>query len=65
MTWRGAFSSQEANLLHAEAFCARVFDVSEWDWRRLVETHSLGWVVARDDLTAEAAADLVGFVNVV
>lgn len=64
-TWRGAFTSQEANLLHAEAFGTRVFNVSEWDWRHLVETHSLGWVTARATVPVGEAADLVGFVNVV
>ena len=57
--WRGRFDSGEVNALHAEAFETRVFDDSEWDWRGLVERHSLGWVTARD------AARLVGFVNVV
>ena len=57
--WRGAFTSAEANVLHAEAFDTRVFGDDEWDWRSQVERHSLGWVVARD------GADLVGFVNVI
>jgi GNAT superfamily N-acetyltransferase len=57
-TWRGEFSSAEANHLHAEAFGTRLFDVAEWDWRRLVADHSLGWVTARD------GDRLVGFVNV-
>lgn len=57
--WRGHFDNGEVNALHAEAFDTRVFDESEWDWRRLVDAHSLGWVVARDD------GDLVGFVNVI
>jgi len=56
--WRGAFTNQEVNALHAEAFNTRVFDESEWNWVELVHRHSLGWVVARD------GADLVGFVNV-
>jgi GNAT superfamily N-acetyltransferase len=59
-TWRGEFTSAEANALHAEAFETRVFSAEEWDWRAVVEAHSLGWVVARDD-----AGALVGFVNVV
>ncbi len=58
ITWRGDFSSDEANRLHAEAFATRIFDVSEWDWRRLVAEHSLGWVTGRD------GDRLVGFVNV-
>ncbi len=58
ITWRGDFSSDEANRLHAEAFGTRIFDVSEWDWRRLVAAHGLGWVTGRD------GDRLVGFVNV-
>ena len=56
--WRGTFTNQEVNALHAEAFNTRVFDESEWNWVELVHRHSLGWVVARQD------PDLVGFVNV-
>lgn len=56
--WRGDFTNQEVNALHAEAFRTRVFDESEWDWAERVRRHSLGWVVARD------GADLAGFVNV-
>jgi GNAT superfamily N-acetyltransferase len=56
--WRGEFDNAEVNALHAEAFNTRVFDESEWDWRQLVDRHSLGWVVARD------GTELVGFVNV-
>jgi GNAT superfamily N-acetyltransferase len=59
MTWRGEFRNDEVNRLHAEAFDTRVFDASEWNWERLVEQHSLGWVTAR------SAASLIGFVNVV
>lgn len=57
--WRGAFTSTEANVLHAEAFETRVYDDSEWDWCAQVARHSLGWVVARH------SDRLVGFVNVV
>jgi GNAT superfamily N-acetyltransferase len=56
--WRGAFTNDEVNALHAEAFETRVFDASEWDWEQLTRSHSLGWVVARVD------GRLVGFVNV-
>jgi GNAT superfamily N-acetyltransferase len=56
--WRGAFTSAEANELHAEAFGTRVYDELEWDWVELVRRHSLGWAVAR------AGDRLVGFVNV-
>jgi GNAT superfamily N-acetyltransferase len=57
-TWRGDFGNGEMNELHAEAFETRLFDGSEWNWVEQVGSHSLGWVVARDD------ARLVGFVNV-
>jgi len=57
--WRGDFTSTAANALHAEAFETRVHTVEEWDWRALVDAHSLGWVVARD-----GTGTLVGFVNV-
>jgi GNAT superfamily N-acetyltransferase len=56
--WRGAFTNQEVNVLHAEAFNTRVFGESEWNWVELVHRHSLGWVVARQ------GPELVGFVNV-
>jgi len=42
-----------------------VCNVSEWDWRHLVEAHSLGWVTARATLHVQETAELVGFVNVV
>jgi GNAT superfamily N-acetyltransferase len=54
--WRGAFTSDELNVLHAEGF---EHDLLDWDWRDQVERHSLGWVIARDD------EGLAGFVNVV
>lgn len=44
--WRGDFASEETNSLHAAAFGTRVHDVSGWDWRSLVEKHSLGWGTA-------------------
>jgi N-acetylglutamate synthase-like GNAT family acetyltransferase len=53
--WRGDFDNAELNALHAEAFDHRALDD---DWRRQVETHSLGWVCAREE------DELVGFVNV-
>lgn len=56
--WRGAFTNREVNALHAEAFHTKMFDDSEWNWVELVHRHSLGWVIAREEL------DLVGFVNV-
>ena len=59
LEWRGEFSSSEANDLHAEAFSTRTFTDGEWDWRALVDRHSLGWVVAR------RRGIFVGFVNVV
>jgi GNAT superfamily N-acetyltransferase len=56
--WRGAFTNEEVNALHAEAFQTRVYDEAEWDWVRLTSQHSLGWVVARQ------GGELAGFVNV-
>ena len=56
--WRGVFTNEEVNALHAEAFDTRVFDESEWDWQELTARHSLGWVTARLD------GKLVGFINV-
>ncbi len=58
LQWRGPFSNDEVNSLHAEAFETRVFDESEWNWVKLTAEHSLGWVTARSD------DELVGFVNV-
>lgn len=59
IAWRGAFTNQEVNALHAEAFGTRVYGDSEWNWAALTARHSLGWVTAR------AGQDLAGFVNVV
>jgi GNAT superfamily N-acetyltransferase len=56
--WRGDFTNAELNELHAEAFETRIFDEAEWNWAEQVHSHSLGWVVARED------ARIVGFVNV-
>ena len=55
LTWRGAFSNDELNRLHAECF-----DHSPLthDWLGQLNCHSLGWVLQRSDDT------LVGFVNV-
>ena len=63
MTWRGIFSNAEVNRLHAEAFGARC-EIQDQDWRRLVDSHSLGWVTARA-VGDDTAAGLLGFVNVV
>jgi GNAT superfamily N-acetyltransferase len=57
--WRGEFSNDEVNTLHAEAFDTRVFTTAEWHWVRLTSDHSLGWVTAR------AGNELVGFVNII
>ena len=54
--WRGPFTSDELNVLHAQGF---EHDLLDWDWRHQVERHSLGWVAARDE------EGLAGFVNVV
>jgi len=56
--WRGLFTNQEVNALHAEAFSTRLYSEAEWNWVELVRQHSLGWVVARQ------GEQLVGFVNV-
>lgn len=53
--WRGAFTSEEVEALHVEAFGV---PGPRPDWRAIVERHSLGWVVARDD------EGLAGFANV-
>jgi GNAT superfamily N-acetyltransferase len=53
--WRGDFDNAEVNRLHAEAFEHRLLDD---DWRTQVQTHSIGWVCARN------GDELVGFVNV-
>lgn len=53
--WRGPFSNEELNRLHAECFDHRVLAD---DWWGQVNRHSLGWVVQR------TGDDLVGFVNV-
>jgi GNAT superfamily N-acetyltransferase len=60
--WRGDFSTAEVNGLHAEAFGTRVFSESEWNWRELVQRHSLGWVTAR--LDGRPDGRLAGFVHV-
>ena len=54
--WRGEFTNDETNRLHADAFEHRLFAD---DWQRLVAGHSFGWVTARDGEL------LVGFVNVI
>jgi hypothetical protein len=53
--WRGEFTNDEVNALHASAFDHPVAAV---DWWTRVQRHSLGWVCAR------SASTLVGFVNV-
>lgn len=55
-SWRGEFSNEAVNRLHAEAFHHRIFDD---DWWGQLNRHSLGWVCAKD------GDELVGFVNVV
>jgi hypothetical protein len=53
-TWRGDFTNDEANELHAQAFS----DTSARDWEKLVHEVSLGWVTARK------GRQFVGFLNV-
>ena len=54
-SWRGHFTNEEVNKLHAEAFR---HEVLEDDWWAQVNQHSLGWVCA------EEGGCLLGFVNV-
>lgn len=54
--WRGSFTDDELNALHADAFDHQVLDDR---WNSLVKVHSLGWVTARFD------GRLVGFVNII
>ena len=53
--WRGHFDNVELDALHAEGFGHPLLD---FDWRSQLESHSLGWVCARE------GEDLLGFVNV-
>ena len=53
--WRGEFTNEELNTLHAEAFAHPILDI---DWIGQVRAHSLGWVTARE------GRELIGFVNV-
>jgi GNAT superfamily N-acetyltransferase len=53
--WRGDFDSAELEALHGEGFD---HEPIQYDWRRQVQEHSLGWVCACSD------GLLVGFVNV-
>lgn len=55
LEWRGVFTNDELNALHAEGFGHRLL---QDDWVAQVERHSLGWVCLRLD------GRLVGFVNV-
>ncbi|MEU6237699.1 GNAT family N-acetyltransferase [Kitasatospora sp. NPDC047058] len=56
-TWRGPFTDDELNALHAEGFDHPVQAIA---WRARLERHSLGWVCARP----AAGGPLTGFVNV-
>ena len=55
--WRGPFTDDELEPLHAAAFDRPT--LADVGWRAQVDAHSLGWVTARDD-----AGELIGFVNV-
>jgi GNAT superfamily N-acetyltransferase len=55
--WRGPFTDDEVEPLHAEAFDRPT--LADPGWRTQVDGHSLGWVTARVD-----AGELIGFVNV-
>jgi ribosomal protein S18 acetylase RimI-like enzyme len=54
--WRGEFTNDAVNALHAEGFGHPVPDL---DWQTRLHRHSLGWVCA-----TEADGALAGFVNV-
>jgi GNAT superfamily N-acetyltransferase len=56
LEWRGEFSNEALNRLHAEAFEHQLLDC---DWLQQVRAHSLGWVCA-----FHGEGELVGFVNV-
>lgn len=56
LKWKGPFTDEEVNRLHAEAFQHRLHDVT---WNELTRKHSLGWVTARRD------GELAGFANVI
>ena len=53
--WRGEFTNEALNNLHAQAFRHKPLEVGWWTQ---VHGHSLGWVCAVD------GAKMVGFVNV-
>ena len=55
LEWRGAFTNDELNALHAEGFGHRLLND---DWLAQVQRHSLGWVCVRQ------SGRLAGFVNV-
>lgn len=55
LEWRGTFTNDELNALHAEGFGHRLL---QDDWVAQVERYSLGWVCLR------FAGRLIGFVNV-
>jgi GNAT superfamily N-acetyltransferase len=62
--WRGEFTNEALNVLHAEGFEHPYLDI---DWHTQLNGHSLGWVCARDGGyggEAGARGELVGFVNV-
>ncbi len=47
--WRGQFTNDEANRLHAEAFDTRLYTAAAWDWLRLVHA----W--HQDEMVAHSA----------
>jgi hypothetical protein len=36
--WRGDFTNEELNVLHAEPFETRVYSKSEWNWKKQART---------------------------
>ena len=56
--WRGEFTNEALNVLHAEGFEHPFLEI---DWQTQLHRHSLGWVCARE---SGERGELVGFVNV-
>jgi GNAT superfamily N-acetyltransferase len=59
--WRGGFTNEALNVLHAEAFGHPYLEI---DWHTQLNGHSLGWVCVREGGDDNEGGELVGFVNV-
>jgi len=55
LEWRGTFTDDEVNRLHAEAFG---HDLFEDGWLEQVQRWSLGWVTSRPRSTSTLAASV-------